>query len=238
MLVLVIALNVGWLIMAGIFLIPKFQKLTHDGVIDFFYMAEEGSSWMPALLNAVHDLYRHHGVWVLLAAVGLVGLFEWRVRGQNKTFIRLSALGALAVGLTVVSVLVGWSLALPQLQSGPMTSRMAVTFAKAQIDYLDDSIRAMEQALGNKDLEAAKVPASRASQALFNLEKARPAVRGLWSRESLPEDELRARVKEAAGHMADIRQAIVDQDAVQMGTGLGKLRQAYAPLQEAARLAR
>src|SRR5262249_10580343 len=159
----------------------------------------------------------------------------WRVRGQNKMFIRLSALGTLAVGLTVVSVLVGWSLAHPQLQSGPVTSRMAVTFARVQIDHLDDSIRAMEQALVNKGLEAAKVPAARASQALYNLEKARPAVRALWSRESLSEDELRARVKEATGYMTEIRQAIVNDDAVQMGTGLAKLRQSYAPLREAAK---
>jgi hypothetical protein len=237
MLALVVALNVTWLILATLFLIPKFQKLTYDGVIDFGFMAE-GSSWTLALLNGVRDLGERYAVWALFAAVGLVGLFEWRVKGPNKTFIRLSALGALGVGLTVVSLLVGWSLALPTLQSAPVTSRMAVTFAKVQIDHLDNSILAMEQALMNKDLEAAKVPAARASQALFNLEKARPAVRGLWSRESLPEDELRARVKEAAGYMADIRLAIVNQDAVQMGTGLGKLRQAYAPLQEASKLAR
>jgi hypothetical protein len=234
MLVLVIAVDVTWLILAGIFLVPKFQKLVADGVIDLVYMAE-GWSWMPTLLDGVYDVGGRYGVWALVAAIALIGLFEWRVKGQNKTFMRLAGLATLAVGLTVVSCLVGASLALPPLLTGPVTSRMASTFALVHIHDLDDSIRAMEQTLLNKDWEAAKEPANRASHALNNLDKVRPAVRALWSRESLSVDEMRARVKEAVGSMTDIRQAIVSHDADQMGRELEKLRQAYAPLREAAK---
>jgi len=235
---LVIALNLVWLLMAGIFLVPKFQKLAADGVIDLVYVAESGWSWMPALLDGVYGLGRTSSAWSLPAAVALVGLFEWRVKSQNKSFIRLAGLGTVAVGLTVVSILVGASLALPQLISGPMTGRIAETFVLVQIDQLDDSIKLMERALLDKDWEAAKDSADRAARTLRKLERVRPAVRALWSPESLPEEEMRLRVKEAVGCITEIRQTILGQDAVKMGIELGKLRQSHAPLREAAKLTR
>jgi hypothetical protein len=234
MLALVVAVDVAWLIFAGYFLIPQFLKLAADGVIDLGYLAEQGSSWMPALLNGVYIFGWRYGVWALFAAAGLIGLFEWRMQGQHKTFIRLSALGTLAVAFTMLSVLVGASLAYPQILSGPVTSRMALTFARVQVDRLDDSISRMEQALLKNDWEATKEPADRARQALYNLEKVQPAVRALYSPKSLSVEEMRTKVKEAVGDMTDIRQAIASQDADQMETALAKLRQSHAPLREAA----
>jgi hypothetical protein len=236
--ILAIVLNFWWLNFAAIFLVPKFQKLAEDGVIDLDYLAEQGFSWMPALLEAVHFCAAEYAGWFLLAAAVLVGLFEWRMRSHNKTLIRLLIFGTVVFLLSVVSVLVGVALAIPQLQSGPVTSRMAVTFAKVQIEHLDASIGAMEQALLKEDWEALKAPAATASQALYNLDKARPAVRGLWSRESPSVEEMRSLVAQANAAMTDIRQAIINNNAAEMELGLRKLRQAYAPLREAAKSAR
>src|ERR1022692_2685874 len=57
--VLVIALAVMWISFADIFLLPKFEKLLHDGIIDPAFIDGADASWMPAFLNGVREAFAH-----------------------------------------------------------------------------------------------------------------------------------------------------------------------------------
>src|SRR5207253_7305197 len=46
----VIVLQVAWITFSVIFLVPKFQKLTHDGVIDTAQLRDANAGWMPTFL--------------------------------------------------------------------------------------------------------------------------------------------------------------------------------------------
>src|SRR5262249_26505892 len=82
-----------------IFLIPKYQKLRHDGIIDPAIDEEQGVAWMTRFLNGLSDFTGHYTTQLLLVAVAAWGLFEWRVKSENKSFIRLAMLGTVAVVL-------------------------------------------------------------------------------------------------------------------------------------------
>jgi CHASE2 domain-containing sensor protein len=60
---------------------------------------------MASFLETSKRVTDHYTTWLLLLAAVLGGLFEWRVRSENKSFIRLSAWGTVAVGLLVAGVL-------------------------------------------------------------------------------------------------------------------------------------
>src|SRR5260370_24961799 len=94
----VIALEVMWIAFATTFLVPRFQVLMRDGLLDRAVLRESPVSWMPSFLNGVKDA-GEYTIWiVLLVAVGW-GLFEWRVRSANKPFITLARLGTAPGGL-------------------------------------------------------------------------------------------------------------------------------------------
>ena len=229
-----IATEIGWIIFALLFLVPKFQKLTDDGVVDPALADDPALAWMFPYLDRLHEIGWKYGVWLALAVLALAVLFEWRVKSERKMVLRLAAWGTLAACLTVVSVLMAASLALPQLLSGPVASRMAITFSKVQVDRLGMSIVELEQAMTTKDWDAMEEPAKRAAQALYNLDRAGPALRTVWSPKLLTLEELRALVREAG---AELRQAISANDAAQMEPALKKLRRAYGPLREGANFA-
>src|SRR5207245_2426666 len=134
----------------SIFLVPKFQKLTRDGLIDAAGLSEHGMMWMPSFLENVKEAGEHTTLLLFLAVVAW-GLFEWRVRSENKPFMRLSALGTVAVALLAVGTLMAGSLVIPYMLSAPATGRIARPYAVEQVTHVDTSVGALEQALAKKD---------------------------------------------------------------------------------------
>src|SRR5262245_30706635 len=104
-LVSVIALEVLFLTFMVIFIVPRFQKLLRDGMIDSAILEEQGVTWIPAFLGGLQHVTGSYTTLLVLGVAVLWGLFEWRVRSENKPFMRLSALGTTAVGLLVVVAL-------------------------------------------------------------------------------------------------------------------------------------
>ena len=102
--VLVIVLEVFFIAFNVLFILPKYQKLTSDGIIDRGIIHEQGMAWMPRFLHGLSSM-GNYTMQLLLLAVAAWGLLEWRVKSENKPFIRLSVLGTAAVGLMVVAML-------------------------------------------------------------------------------------------------------------------------------------
>jgi hypothetical protein len=235
-LAVVIVLEVLFIAFNVVFIVPRFQKLMHDGIIDPAMVEEAGASWMPAFLNGLNYVGGHYTTFLLLGAAVACGLFEWRVKSEHKPFIRLAALGTAAVGLMVVIMLMAGSLVVSFCLGVPATGRIVRPFALQQVATIDTSVSALEQALAKKDWEAMQENAERASQALGYLAKAGPAVPALarWN-EPPSAEELRAHVQAASQSLAEVQQAVRDKEIGRLKTALQKLHQAFAPVREAAK---
>jgi hypothetical protein len=231
----VIALEVLWLTFAVIFLVPKFQRLMRDGMIDRAILEEHGVAWMASFLGGLNQVGGHYTTWLLLLAVVVCGLFEWRVRSENKSFIRLSAWGTLAVGLMVAAVLTAGSLVVPYMLAAPESGRIARPFAMQQIASIDTSLAALEQALAKQDWASVQRHAGRAAEALDVLAAAGPAVGSLTPRYGPPDsEELRAQLKSAGGCLSEAREAAREKDADRVGAAVRKFRALYEPVGKAA----
>jgi hypothetical protein len=233
--VLVIALNVLFIVFNSLYIIPKFEKLSRDGIIDPATVDGTGISWMPRFLNHLGNIGSRYTIQILLVAAAVWGLFEWRVRSENKPFMRLSVLGTMSVVLMVVAILMAGSLVIPFCVGVPAVSQMARPWAADQLATIDASIGGLEKAQAKKDWEAMREKAEQASDALHRL-SAGPALASLVSWPSTPTvEELRAQMKSADENLRAVRQAIEAKDANRLGTALKEFRQSYGPVREAAR---
>lgn len=231
----VIVLEVMWLTFANIYLVPKFERLMRDGMIDPAILEEQGGMWMASFLKALLQVGGHYTTWLLLSAIMVSGLFEWRVRSENKSFIRLSVWGTVAVGLLMVVIVQAGSLVIPYELAAPATARIARPFAVQQIARIDTSIADLEQALAQKNWESIQDHANRASEALDRLVSAAPAVGSLTPRHGSPNmEQLRAQLRSAHGCLSEVQQAARQKDAGRVEASVRKFRALYEQAGKAA----
>ncbi len=232
----VIVLNVLWLTFANIYLVPKFQKFTRVGMIDAAILEDAGVTWMASFLEALSNAVGRYTTWLLLAAMVVCGLFEWRVRSENKSFIRLSVWGTAAVVLMVFGILTAGSLVIPYQLAAPPIGRLARPFALQQLASIDTSLAALDQALAKKNWGAVQEQANQASQAVDKLVAAAPAIYSLTPRQGPPSlQELRAELQTANGYLAEAQQAAQEKDAGRVESAVRRFREVYGPVGRAAK---
>lgn len=151
MVVGIIVLEVLFCFFSMIYLLPKMKKLQQDG-----FMANDENSrpvitWMFDFLYGAADAIDKCFWWIVLGLVTLWGLFEWRVRSENKPFMRLSALNTLALGMLVVVVIMSVSMTLPFLVSMPAVGKMTKPWMVQQLTIIDSSLAAARAAANNAD---------------------------------------------------------------------------------------
>src|SRR5262249_5823821 len=126
-------------------------------------------SWLHSSLHAM-DWAAAHLSWLLLLLAAAWGVFEWRVRSEDKTLMRLSALGTGAVALMVAVVLTTGSmlvllfLGLPGAVIGGGERIVADLSAS-----IDTSVDAIEQGVPKQEWETMKDHTNRALHALDTL---------------------------------------------------------------------
>jgi hypothetical protein len=233
-LALVIALEAAFITFLVVFIVPRFHKLMRDGIIDPAVLDEHGVSWMPAYLNSLSTVAGGYTTWLVLGAAVLWGLFEWRVKSENKSLMRLAVMGGAAVKLLAVIVLATGSMLVSMMLAAPATGQMARPFAAEQVKAVDTAAEAVESAVAKPDWAAATEQADRASAALTRL-TAGPALASLTGWEPPTTDDLRARVKEAQDHLRAVRQALDAKGTDRATAELAEFRKAFAPVREAAR---
>ena len=233
----VIALAVLWILFITIFIVPRFQRLMQVGIIDDPALVDASAEgWMPAFLNRLTAIVGNAPIWYVIIPTLLWALFEWRVRSENKTFMRLSALGTVAVGLMVVALLAAGALVISFCLGVPAVGRLARPYAMDKIAQIDTSIGALEQALAKEDWEAMQNQEDRALQALDELAKAAPAVHAL-----APPDvpttvqALRNQLNLATDRLRGAGEGIREKDLEKVATALGEFRACYGPLREGAK---
>jgi hypothetical protein len=201
-------------------------------MIDVTQLDEEGVGWMPGFLHKLRDLGEHATLMLFLTVVA-VGLFEWRVRTENKAFVRLSALGTVAVGLMVAVIFIVGSLVIPTTLAMPAVGKMTRPWAVEQMTTVDNSVSGVEAAAAAKKWDEARDQAAKASTALTRLSVG-PALTSLTRSNELRElDDLRAQLATARERFGQTEQAIAARDAGRVETALKEFREAYGPLQSA-----
>ena len=227
-----IALEVSIISFTVMFIIPKFQRLCHDGMIDAVGLEKSGVSWMVNFLNGLGEVGGHYTPFMLIAAVAACGLFEWRVNSENKAFIRLSAMGTAALGLMVVVMLTAASLVIPFLLAMPAMSLIARPFAVEQVAIIDTSIRGIEQALAKMDWGAMQEQAEQASIALNRLSDGTVAYSLTEGNEPTTVEEFRERLNAARRYFREVQQAIRNENGAAVETALQQFRKSYGPVRE------
>jgi len=229
----VIALDVLWVSFAQVFLVPRFHKLMHDGLIDSAVLEEHALTWLVSFLRDV-NVVGGYTAFIILFAAAAWGLFEWRVRSENKSFMRLSALGTVAVALTVLAVLTGAALVIPSLQGAPAMGRLVQPFAQGQVAIIDTSVRALEQALAKKDWDAVQEQALRASLGIRRLESV-PVARSLATGQPpLSVEQVRTHLQAALECLHQVQQACRVKDAERVKAAVRYFHRAFEPVRKAA----
>lgn len=236
-LAIVVVLEVTWLTFAAIWLVPRFQKLVYDGVIDPEFVEKGGlrfAAW-ASFLEGFRRVVDRHLWWLLLLTAVVCGLFEWRVRSENKSFIRLSVWGAVAVGLIVVGILTAVALVVPYQSSAPVTVPLARPFAVQQLVRIHLAIDKLQVELANKNWKAIQEHANQGSEALNRLIAAAAAVRSVAPRQGPRRlEELRAELRAADGYLAEAQQAAQEKDAEGVEAAVRRFRDRIEPFEKEA----
>jgi hypothetical protein len=231
---LVIVLQALFLAFINIYLVPRFGLLVRLGFVDRADLEQLNASWLLTSVGNLHALTGSHTTLVLLFTVVAIGLFEWRVRSENKPFIRVAALGTVAVALMLVLTLMTSSMLIAFELGAPPVSRMTRPWAVEQVRSTSRSLIAIELALKKKDWAEMERQAEAAANSLRLLSQG-PAIASLmrWN-ESPKVEDLRAQLTRAQEEVRVLQQASAAKDTSRLETALLDLQEAWSPLQAAA----
>ena len=214
------------------FIFPKYQAIVSNVFTNAESLRQPGALWMPVFLNRLKTVEEHHAWWILLAAAVAIGLFEWRVRGENKTLMRLSALGTSALGLFLVVIVMTVSLVVTFCLATPDLVPMVRPWAVEQVASIDAAIDGIEQARVKKEWDTMRERAEQASSAAERLARG-PALRSLLGRSASPTlGELRNIVQATSENLLEVQKAIREKDENRLSTSLQALRETYEPVRD------
>ena len=231
----VIALEALFLTFMIMMIIPRFKKLLTDGMIDQGVIDDSETRWMVNFLYDVGYVFGEHTIFFVFIPPVIWALFEWFVCSENKTFMRLSALGTIAVALLVIVVLTASSLVILFCLGMPAMSAMARPWAEERVTSLDASVHALEEAAAKKDWPAMQEHAKKAAGATNQLLHG-PATTSL----APPNDSEKAEFMRASARgmrytLTEMQKAIGEHDLPRVEKELDPLRKTMAPLREAAK---
>jgi hypothetical protein len=228
---LVITLELLFIAFNGYFIFPKFQALVYDGFIDAGSGRHAGGSWTLEILEGLWTVQENY-TWILLAALVAIGLFEWRVKGENKSLMRLSALGTSALGLFLVVIVMTGSLVVTFCLAAPRVGPMVRPWAVEQVASIDAAIEGIEQARVKKDWDAMREQAERASSATERLGRG-PAIHSLVGWGAAPTlRELHHKVQTTSENIKGVQNAIREKDEDRLSKSLQELGKSYGPVRD------
>jgi hypothetical protein len=234
---LVITLEVFFITFAVILIVPKYQRLMSDGLIDPAIIREAGVFWMHEFLMWLRHSVGENATWILLMSALAWGLFEWRVRSENKSAIRFAALGTVAVALMGVVLLTGGSLVISFCLGAPASGKVAESLALEQISQIGQASTTLTQATRKEpwDWEAMFKPAEKISQAIDKLLIAPSVLLSLSNRSgSPPPDELRDLVRSARDELGKMQRAINERNAMEFDSAQHRFHLSIAPFYQVA----
>jgi hypothetical protein len=241
--VFLVVLEVLFIGFAATFLFPKMWKLRADGWIRVDEMAGTLLERMFSFIRGVEWALTHLWWWLLLLATGW-GLFEWRVRSENKPFMRLSFLGTLALALLVVVVLISLSVSIPPMAGLPSLAGITGPAMAQQTSSIDESVKAIDESAQKKDWPSVTLNAKRAGEGLDRLSVVVKSILDV-SRARQPNlrqptvEEMVKEVESAKGALGEAQQAARDKNADRLAESMKRFHRSYDPVRDwAAKLSR
>jgi len=151
---LIILGEAAFIILGMRFVLPACKRiLTYmDTDVSGFYTFVPGAT---DFLGLLHTMAYQTEWWVIAFAIAWA-LFEWRVRGEGKQWLRLSALTSLSLLLFAVVVMFTALLVIPTAKAADrLNARHPEPMVAARMATLDRLVGPLEEALLKNDLAAA-----------------------------------------------------------------------------------
>jgi hypothetical protein len=163
------------------------------------------------------------------------GLFEWRVRGENKPKLRLAAMTSLSLLLFVVVATFAAIMVIPTAKAAErLNARHLEPIVAERMAALDRLVGQLEQALAKNDLSTADDLAHTAMGAANDLANTGSAASTLLtSTEPARIEALRAELDTMASSMREAWFAARISHAEQIPAAMQKFRAAYAQVKNA-----
>jgi hypothetical protein len=229
---LVITLELLLIAFNGYFIFPKLQSLVYDGFIDAGSARHAGRSWMLVFLDRLGTVQQNYAWWILLAALVAIGLFEWRVKGEHKSLMRLSALGTSALGLFLVVIVMTLSLVVTFVLAAPQVGPMVRPWAVEQVASIEAALNGIEQARVKKEWDKMREQAEQASSATERLRRG-PAMHSLVGWGTSPTlAELTGKVQATSENLEEVQKAIREKDEDRLSKSLQESRKSYGPVRD------
>ena len=221
----VVVAEVLYITFCAMFLVPKFRMIDRDILDPALHQSE--ASWLYGCLNWL-NFVDQHATLLLLGAIVLWGLFEWRVRSEHKSFIRLSAFGTAAltlligVVLTTGSMLILLFLGLPAPLAGATDRlvRQADRAIDSSLRNLDNNVPAMNWTLIQDNVDRA----NQAFELVASLVRQGP-------NQETPE-EIAPKVDAARQALQEANDGLAVRDAKRVEAALTRFRASYDPVRQ------
>jgi hypothetical protein len=227
----VVLLEIFYFSFVNVFFVPKLHKIRRDGILSLDPENMPALAWLDSFLHFVRWV-GEQATWCLLIFAGLWGLFEWRVRSENKSLMRLSVLGTAAfvlmvgVALLTAAVVIPFEVGLPGINA--RAPEPVVRDATADVDR---AVHALEDSLARKDWPQVQQNAHWASQNMDFLSRMGAAAPALTAMQDQPKvDEMRVQLKSASAALKEAELAGWDKSPERMDAALKKFHKAYGQL--------
>jgi len=232
--VVVIALAVMFIAGTELFIVPKFNQLVRDGLVDPAVIDTENVSWMHSWMGGVNRV-AGQATWLVLLAAVAWGLFEWRVKSENKTFMRLSALGTAAVGLMIVVWLLSSTLLISFCLAAPANGRIAFEFALDQTAKIDAALAKLDEPLAKKDWAAVAAHVDQAARSLDRMADEAAAIPALRMRdERVTVEALKKAVQSSRKALGEAQLGVAAKDDKRVQSAIKEFQESFKPLRQAA----
>lgn len=230
-LAIVISLEVLFICGSMVFLVPRFEYLAVHVWRGGTSMGDgpEFLDWSLGFLGNMIWWMRNWWIPTVIVAM-LWFIFEWRVRTENKTMMRLGGMSALAIGLTVVLLTMMVAIAMPPLLSAP-TLRLEPQEHLALVEQrLENAASAMDAAASRGDwgeLEKQSREISYAAETLYSAWVFQPPLSDVQSKRR---SEVSRIVHHVAVALARVRTGAQSHDSKQVEQGIADYRAAHERL--------
>ncbi len=229
-LLMVIVVELFCLTATTVLVLPKYNEIMRD----LWSTPDAGPDWNTftahtgAILNAIHSLV-DNGLWIAIGVAIVWILFEWRVRSENKSFMRLSALGTIATLLGVLSVMMFAAMILPTVMAVPnMRQELPERVVAYNTQRLNPAIASLDSAMAQQDWQAMNGPIMTARSAINELSHMGAAAPSIVASSQGPKvDALRSDLRSAAAAIHEAELALIDRDAARFSAAMQRIHKAY-----------
>jgi hypothetical protein len=181
------------------------------------------------LLGLMHTMAYQPGWWLIAIAIAWA-LFEWRVRGQNKQWVRLSVLTSTALLLFATITMFSALLVIPTVKAAEqLNARHPEPVVAERIATLDRLLVRLDDALAKNDLATADDLAHTAAGAASELAQTGAAASTLLtSSDPSKVEAVRTQLDVMASTMREVWFAAKTRHPEPIEPALKKFREAYA----------